>query len=301
VASQNRKVAIIATLIIMSVMVVVALVSKTFEKPLLISRTDPPKIKVAEKEHAFGSVEEGTEVPHVFKIQNIGGKPLQVSAETSCGCTQLDLSTQKVLPGESAELKVTMDTSLKKGFVSKIINVHSNDPQTPILPLTISANVLPRNKSNTLPMTMTNPDTPSVILDPNQAGTNPDMADPHASLMLKPGQPVKLFTGKCASCHVQQGLGKKGSDLYMADCAMCHGLDAKGKVGPSLVGPNYDDKATVDKITHIIKFGSPTHPSMPGFSKAAGGPLTDDEIQSLVDYLGSTAKAQKNTPAATAN
>lgn len=293
-ATNNRKVAIIATLVIMTGMVALSLFTKTFDKPLLISRTDPPKIKIDEPQHAFGSVEEGTSVPHVFTIQNIGGKPLLLSADTSCGCTELALSSQKVLPGESTDLKVTMDTSLKHGFVSKKINIHSNDPKNPLYIVTISATVLPRSNNALLPIPNSTDGNTAINLGPkdNSEGENPD---PHANLMVKPGQPIKLFTGKCATCHVQQGKGKKSGDLFMADCAMCHGIDAKGKVGPSLISGDFSDKAYVENFVRTIQFGSPTNPSMPGFSKAANGPLSDEDIQSIVTYLEQTAKEQKNT------
>ncbi len=94
-----------------------------------------------------------------------------------------------------------------------------------------------------------------------------------------------MFAGKCATCHVQQGIGKSGEDLYIADCAMCHGFRADGGEAPSLVRFNYSHKPVTAYVRDIISHGSRSHLSMPGFLKAAGGPLTAAQIDSLMQYL----------------
>ena len=138
----KQKHLILSALVITSLaMVVVAYLTGSLQKPRLISRNDPPRLVVEEPDYKYGSVEEGIEVPHVFKLQNLGGEPLLIkSTSTSCGCTQLDLSSQHVEPGEAAELKVTMDTSEKLGLVTKTIDVVSNDPKKSIYKLSVTAN-----------------------------------------------------------------------------------------------------------------------------------------------------------------
>lgn len=268
---------------------------QNFPLPILVNRTTPPNISVDEKDHSYGTVEEGIEIPHIFKIKNVGGEPLIIkNVSTSCGCTVLNLASQKVEPGQETDLEVTMDTAMKKGMVTKVIDIESNDPKKPLFKISVTANVLAKTQKDPL---LSNPISQGVqpirldgMDDPTPMST---MDDPHSNLMTNEKGKVKLFTGKCASCHVVQGIGKKGKALFEADCAMCHGVDAQGKVGPSLVMGSFNDKAYLENFLNITRNGSPTHPSMPGFLKDSGGPLTEAEIQSIADYLSTLSPEKK--------
>ncbi len=209
-----------------------------------------PIIQFDKKEHSFGVVEEGVDISCCFKIKNAGNGLLQVfEVKSTCGCT-IPVICKKLIPaGESVDLKVVVDTSMKQGDVSKEITVRSNDPKNPISKIYVRAMV----------------------------------TDPHAG--LNGNRSAKIFSGKCASCHVAMGEGKLGEDLYLADCAMCHGFSAKGAVGPGLLQVNYKDAATHRYIQEIIEAGSLVHRSMPGFLKEKGGPLSKEQVNSLMTYL----------------
>ncbi len=212
-------------------------------------RARPPQIDFSESRHDFGNVAEGIKVSHVFRILNKGGQALLIKeAKSTCDCTTANLKLNSVPGGGSVNLEVIMDTTMKQGRINKELLVISNDPAHPQSKIFVAANV-----------------------------------DPHAG--MSSGSRGKIFVGKCATCHVQQGIGKTGEDLYIADCAMCHGFRADGGEAPSLVRFNYDHKLVAAYIREVIAHGSKSHLSMPGFLKQVGGPLTNDQIDSLVAYL----------------
>ena len=210
----------------------------------------PPKIFIQPDRHDFGKIAEGVKVKHVFHIRNKGGTPLVITdAKPTCDCTTVKLDTKEVKPGKSIVMEVTVDTTMKLGEITKEILVTSNDPVCPQTKIKLFA-----------------------------------VVDPHEGMDGK--GPSKLFSPKCAACHVQQGIGKIGEDLYMADCAMCHGFRANGANAPSLVRYNLEDAAVRGLLRDITANGSKAHLSaMPGFIKEAGGPLTGEEIDSLIEYL----------------
>lgn len=269
----------------------VLLLTRQAKPPVLVSRTDPPRISFEEETHDLGNVLEGTEIPYVFKIQNIGGEQLVIkNVSTSCGCTLLNLKTKYIEPGKSGDLEVIMDTSMKQGAVKKQIDIYSNDPEHPKVSVYLAANVLPGN--DTLKLLPSD--------KPERLGASAPVStttafNPHAGL-TNSGR-AKIFTGQCATCHVAQGKGKMGADLFQADCAMCHGQNAEGGVGPALIPGNYQDREFVNRIQKTIRYGSDDHPSMPGFLDAAGGPLTDGEINSIVNYLQNKSEQILSRPA----
>jgi mono/diheme cytochrome c family protein len=104
--------------------------------------------------------------------------------------------------------------------------------------------------------------------------------------MIQVKDPLVLFKGDCKSCHVDRGVGKFGEELFIADCGMCHGLQAEGGVAPSLIGFDMSDESQKAYARDVIANGAAMNPTMPPFGKAKGGPLSDEQIDSLVNYLG---------------
>ncbi|MBX9877527.1 MAG: DUF1573 domain-containing protein [Candidatus Obscuribacterales bacterium] len=244
---QNKgTVALIGISLLLLTLVLIKLPSKAEEA----SVSDRPLIDFAERAFDLGEVKEGTEVHHTFTVTNRGGKTLTIDrVSSSCGCTVPSMKIKNIEPGASAPLEVMMDTAMKQGKVTKDIEVYSNDPKSPksIIQLTVTVQNL------------------------------------HAGLSNE--QRAKIFEGRCAVCHVQVGLGLTGGDLYGADCAMCHGNKAQGAVGPALVPRDYADPAVYGYMEKITSYGSKSHASMPGFLMAAGGPLTGEDIKSILQFL----------------
>jgi Protein of unknown function (DUF1573) len=101
-----------------------------------------PKIQAVNPVYNFGSVLEGTQVKHEFVIKNVGQAELVIGqVQTSCGCTVAQSEKKRLAPGEATILPATFDTRHEKGHASRRIDVYTNDPQTPDLPLSIQGTV----------------------------------------------------------------------------------------------------------------------------------------------------------------
>lgn len=233
---------------------------------MVVSIYKPPIASVEERVQDIGQVQTDSKVKTGFLIYNIGGKHLRISGvDTSCGCTVADVSKKVIAPGDFTRIRVELDTSIKLGKIRKKVVVHSNDPKRPDLALFIVGEVLAK------PM------------------------EGHAQITLQPKDKLVLFKGNCATCHVDAGKGKSGKALFLADCAMCHGVNATGNhtAGPTLLGGDYEDEAYRQRMRNVIANGSPHSPQMPPFAKKQGGPLNDDEIDSLVGFLKFQTMQQK--------
>jgi hypothetical protein len=94
-------------------------------------------------------------------------------------------SSSRLKPGEKGEIRVSVDVRGKQGYISKTINVYTNDPKEPVSTLTVKMYLKDR-----------------VHMDTYKA--------------------TELFGEKCRECHVDKGRGMRGWDLFKADCFMCH-------------------------------------------------------------------------------
>jgi cytochrome c553 len=101
---------------------------------------------------------------------------------------------------------------------------------------------------------------------------------PHGNAMTIQG----IFSGLCGQCHAERGRGQIGRTLYEADCAICHGNPAEHKPAPDLltIPTNLDQDYLFQTILNG-KRGS----NMPAFDWQKGGPLTDQEIRTLCQYI----------------
>lgn len=50
-------------------------------------------------------------------------------------------SSSRLKPGEKGKIHTKVETAGRKGFISKGITVHSNDPKRPVINLTLKANI----------------------------------------------------------------------------------------------------------------------------------------------------------------
>ncbi len=209
----------------------------------------------------LGTVNQRDTAQAEYRFRNDGSDSLHItSVETSCGCTVATLKKKWYGPGESGIIHVSFDAGGKFGEIRKEIMVKSNDPMSPRSQLILRSNVVvhPRNASG---------------------------------MMSKIGAGASIFKGKCRSCHVDKGLGKKGEALFAADCQLCHGpagkKDSVFHPGPAL------DNAFLSTLMRKLLFKRIAEGSvdphmrhmMPGFVKAFGGPLSEEQVQSLVNYL----------------
>lgn len=100
------------------------------------------RLLLAAKRHDFGSVAEGKKVDLNVKLKNNGGQLLNIEkVKSSCGCTATLLSKKEIKPGETANLKIELDTSGRKGHLARTVTIHSNDPIEPQQIITLLVNI----------------------------------------------------------------------------------------------------------------------------------------------------------------
>ena len=112
-----------------------------------------PQITFEENQYDFGTIDQGTNVEHVFKFKNTGDAPLMiVNAKSSCGCTVPEYTKEPVAPGEGGQLLVKFNGS-GQNQVNKTVTLTTNT-KAGTETLTIKAFVTPKNGS-TAPNTPT--------------------------------------------------------------------------------------------------------------------------------------------------
>ena len=217
-------------------------------------------IDVKEDNYDFHDIEQGTKAEHIFVIGNKGTDTLVITGtRPSCGCTAAVIDASRIAPGGSTGLRVTFDANNKpEGPIIKSVTITSNSSENPDKIVRIQGRIVKSKLA-------------------------------HKSTMHLDG----LFQGDCAKCHVEKGKGELGARLYEADCAICHGTKADGKPGPELASANMM-KHTPKQLKTIIENGI-ANTAMPAFHTKNKGPLGDEEIASLVEYMGAFKKeAERN-------
>ena len=94
-----------------------------------------------------------------------------------------------------------------------------------------------------------------------------------------------IFKGDCARCHVEPAKGKLGKELYATACGICHDAEHRASAVADLQAPKTprDVNYWQEWVSHG-KAGT----MMPGFAATDGGPLTKEQVDSLVVYLNET-------------
>ena len=149
-------------------------------------------------------------------------------------------SSSRLKPGEKGKINVSVDIRGRTGYISKTIQVYANDPKNPVTKLALQMYIKDR-------------------------------------LHLNQYKAMEIFSEKCRDCHVDQGKGKMGWELFKADCFMCHNA---GK-NVSLTGMS---KKPREYLLRIIREGV-ENTVMPGWATKADGPLDEAEIKSLIDLI----------------
>ena len=97
-------------------------------------------------------------------------------------------------------------------------------------------------------------------------------------LHIKKHEAKAIFFGECKNCHVDRGTGKTGIELFISDCIMCH---ESGKSAMSIKEMQNKPK---EYLIRSIEDGV-IKTSMPGWHIKNNGPLTAEEIRSLVSAI----------------
>ncbi len=183
--------------------------------------------------------------------------------QTSCGCTaaQLPQLPWTIASNEAGSFTVSMDIRGKRQAVAKKLFLYSDQGYKS---LTVRANVIVSNEP-----------------DPDRL----------RNMQIAATDRQAVFRGDCARCHATPAEGKMGRELFQAVCAVCHLAEHRAEMVPDLrmLRPLPDAEGWRNWIAHG-KAGT----LMPAFAKEEGGPLTKEQIDSIVDWL---APAKRITPA----
>jgi len=192
-------------------------------------------------------------VAFAFTVTNTSDRPLRIyDIRPSCGCTTVELprSPWILAPGEKGEVRGTVDITGKPGELAKMLYASS----------------VPGTQTLTMILNVPEP-------DPSARTSNQQLA-------LADRQAV--FRGTCASCHAEPAKGLMGAELFAAACAICHASDRRATMVPDLeVARGPRDRAFWQKWISEGKEGT----LMPAFAAPHGGPLSEEQVASLVDYV----------------
>ena len=103
---------------------------------------------------------------------------------------------------------------------------------------------------------------------------------------MKKHKAAEIFSSACRGCHVDRGKSRKVFDLFLNDCMICH---YDGRSAPPLARMRVKPREDVE--TAIREGVDKT--SMPGWDIRHGGPLSEEEIRGLVDYIKPAARGAK--------
>jgi cytochrome c553 len=173
------------------------------------------------------------------------------SVKPSCGCTtgKMPPLPWKLAPGTNGEMSFNVNVAAKSGTVVKSVTVASTAA------------------TNTLQLKVNIPDAQM------ERTRNQEMAARDRQL---------VFKGDCARCHLDPGQGKMSEALYRAVCGVCHEAEHKATMVADLHKLNHPTNA--EHWRTWITSGKPDS-LMPAFATAQGGPLSNEQIESLVEYL----------------
>jgi hypothetical protein len=101
-----------------------------------------PKFEFEKTTHDFGKVVDGVKISYAFKFKNTGGSDLIIhTVNTDCGCTASEFTKKPVPPGGSGFVRLTFDSSNRKGKNHKTATIVSNT-QPNVTVLKINADVI---------------------------------------------------------------------------------------------------------------------------------------------------------------
>ena len=209
-----------------------------------------------------------------FAVTNTGPTDITInSVHASCGCTtpKLPELPWTLKPGTNGSFYATVDLRGKFGTFQKTISLETTEG----MKLVMLKCILPNNS-------------------PGAPGMDPRTRN----MQLANADRQIVFRADCAACHATPAAGKKGEELFTAACAICHEAEHRA----ALVADLHNLKQTPteaywDAWVRNGKVGT----MMPAFAHDQGGPLSDEQITSLVSYMMTDFPTRKPHPPATAN
>ncbi|HEY6167504.1 MAG TPA: DUF1573 domain-containing protein [Verrucomicrobiae bacterium] len=191
-----------------------------------------------------------------FQVTNIAPDEIVITQlYPSCGCTVAKMPEQpwKLAPGAHGPIEATIDTRGKTGKLTKTISVITSIGM------------------KMLTFTVDIPTPPP-----------PDRTERVRNIQAAFADRQAVFKNHCVRCHVKPGEGKLEKELYVASCGICHDAAERASAVPDLRALKHP--TDLDFWRHWIREGK-DNTLMPAFARDKGGPLSDEQINSLVEYL----------------
>jgi cytochrome c553 len=181
-----------------------------------------------------------------------------LSVHPSCGCTTAELPPVpwQIQPGDSGQIKLTVNLQGKMGTLFKTVNVTTDHGKKDLI---LRINILPP------------PPMREMTEEERNAGIVAAKVDRQA-----------VFKGDCASCHLKKVDGKYGQQLFDALCSICHEAKNRATMVPDLANLQIP---TTDEFWRAWITAGKAGGLMPAFATSQGGPLNDLQIASLSAYL----------------
>ncbi|MBM3824330.1 MAG: DUF1573 domain-containing protein [Verrucomicrobia bacterium] len=208
-----------------------------------------------------------TNAHFVFAFTNVASSNVVITAvRTTCGCTTVNMPTLPwtIKPGQHSEFGIDVDVRRKVGVLSKPVTVETTAGYK-TLTTRVHIPHLVNGDASQFP------------------GSNSERSAERArNVALAAQDRQKVFKGECAVCHVEPTKGQMGETLFTAACSICHEGPNRATMVPDLASIKFPrDKTYWHHWITVGKEGS----LMPQFAHKDGGPLSDEQIQSLVDFL----------------
>ena len=200
-----------------------------------------------------------------FSFTNVSpGQVAVLDVHPSCGCTTAHVPTMPwIIPaGGVGQFGLTVNVAGRTGELIKTVTVRTEKGMKQLyLKIHVLPPVLPRQSD----------------------------ADREHAVQVARADRQAIFRGDCVSCHVKPGQGKYGKPLYDADCGICHDSHLRASFVPDLHHVKAQTNVEYWRTwTAHGKAGS----LMPAFATSDGGPLSDIQISSLVQYLAAGYQSQ---------
>jgi mono/diheme cytochrome c family protein len=232
---------------------------------------DPNVIKWDADTKEYTSPGGEAEAKFKFWLTNVSPSEVLInSVRTSCGCTVARLPAQPwhIASGSNGPIDVTVNLAGKMGTISKGVTV---DTSVGVKQLTVMVH---------LPTTTAG--TPGA-LPVQAAGTMGDAERLKNMQQALADRQIVFKNQDCAKCHAEPAKGKTdGRLLYAGVCATCHNSHLRAAMVPDLRTLNHPTDA--DYWRQWTAHGRPGS-MMPAFAESEGGPLNDQQIDALVDFM----------------
>jgi mono/diheme cytochrome c family protein len=235
-----------------------------------VAPADPNALKWdAETKEYEAKAGEAT-APFTFWLTNVSSSEVLInSVRTSCGCTVAKLPSQPwhIAPGTGGPIEVTVNLAGKSGLIAKGVTV---DSTAGIKQLTVRVNI---PTGTTGPGQV--PGQVASVMGDTERLKNMQQALADRQVVFK--------NQDCAKCHSEPAKGKTdGRLIYAAVCSTCHDSHLRAAMVPNLRAlPHATDAEHWRKWIAYGRAGS----MMPAFAEAEGGPLNDQQVNALVDFM----------------